>query len=145
MFWRDPMKLNKAILILTVLALVLAPAALAGEGCAKKAQAAAKHDCAKAAKDGKDCCAKKEGCDKKIPAASLAKKDKKDQPTQAQLAAWAENGCDKSAAKLIAMAKDSGCEKTAALAANAEKGCDKSKAKLIAMSKKDAEKKEATN
>ena len=41
------------------------------------------------------------------------------------LADHAEKGCEKSQAKLVAMAKDSGCEKTAALAAKAEAGDEK--------------------
>ncbi len=51
------------------------------------------------------------------------------------LAEMAEAGCEKSTAKLIAMAKDSGNEKAIQLAKNAEGGCEHSKAALIAMAK----------
>jgi hypothetical protein len=67
-----------------------------------------------------------------------------EKPSMAQLAAYAENGCDKSTAALIAQAKASGCDKTAALASAAEGGCEKSKAKLIAMAKEE-NKEEAVN
>ncbi len=51
------------------------------------------------------------------------------------LAEMAEAGCEKSTAKLIAMAKDSGNDKAIELAKNAEGGCEHSKAALIAMAK----------
>jgi hypothetical protein len=67
-----------------------------------------------------------------------------DQPTTAQLAKWAAGGCQKSTKELIARAKASGCEKTAALAVAAEGGCQKSKQALIAQYEAEGSDKEAT-
>jgi hypothetical protein len=58
-------------------------------------------------------------------------------PTDAQLAAWAGSGCDKSADQLVARAQGSSCPKTAELAAKAAGGCEKSKQELIAMMAED--------
>ena len=51
----------------------------------------------------------------------------------AMLASNAKNGCSKSTAKLVAMAKDSGCSKGAAIAARVEEGDESAKQELIAM------------
>jgi len=51
----------------------------------------------------------------------------------AMLAAHARNGCSKSAAQLVALAKESGCPKGEALAAKVEAGDEEAKAELIAM------------
>ena len=57
----------------------------------------------------------------------------------AQRAFWAaanaEGGCAKSTAALIAKAKASGCERTAAVAAKAEAGDEDARVELIAMTK----------
>ena len=106
------MLIKKAALILAIVALVLAPTAgFSGSGCDKSAAktAVAKADC------GKDC--DKGCCDKAAQNAMLAKN--------------AGSGCDKSAEALVAVAKDSGCEKTAALAAKAEAGDEEAMAALI--------------
>jgi hypothetical protein len=112
------MRLNRIALILVVLTLVVAPlAAVAGEGCSKKAAA-------EVAKCGKGCCGNKgeaavAHCDKCAEAAELATN--------------AEAGCAKSASKLIEMAKDSGCPEGAALAVKAEKGDEEALAELATM------------
>ena len=67
-----------------------------------------------------DCCAKDGGCEHR-------------NAETAMLATKAEGGCSKSAAKLVKMAKKSGCPKGEALAARALKGDEKAEAELIAM------------
>ena len=51
----------------------------------------------------------------------------------AKLASNAKTGCAKSKAKLVAMAKESGCEHSASLAAKAEAGDEAATAAIIAM------------
>ena len=103
-----------------------------------------------AANEAKPCCAKTDGavtakaegvtgCPKSAGKAAMTAKTEKageNEPSLTQLASWAESGCDKSKAALIAKAKGMGCEKTAALAAKAESGCSKSSAELMAVMKK---------
>jgi hypothetical protein len=60
------------------------------------------------------------------------------EPSPAMLASNAKMGCVKSAEALVALAKASGDEKSAALAAKAESGDEKAKAELIAMYEKPA-------
>ena len=112
-------------LSIAVVGLLLAPAALAD--CEKHAGAAAegsKACCAKNAQqagaDLKDCCKQaggRENCEKCNEYAAVA--------------ASAKSGCSKSAAKLIAMAKKSGCPDGAALAAKAEQGDKEALAALM--------------
>jgi hypothetical protein len=118
-------------LCLAVVGLVMAPAAFGHCGAcgtdkheAKAAVAKGEEGCGQhaghdhAEHASKECC-KGAHCDK------CAK--------HAAVAASAKGGCEKSAAKLIAMAKDSGCEKSAALAAKADQGDEEALAQLATM------------
>ena len=126
-------------------ALVLAPAAFAcdkdGKGdhtaCAEGKDCCKKGAAKTASAEHKAACAKKgAGCSKK-GAAAVAAADSKPNPAEmAKLAGYAADGCDKSAAKIVAMAKASGCEKTAAMAAKAEAGDKEAMTELLATVKK---------
>ena len=100
------MRARRALLLITVLAVVLAPSA--GLACDKESKTAA-------------------GCSVKACPHSAAK--------AAALASNADAGCHRSAASLIAMARESGCSKAAGLATNAENGDESARTALIAMFK----------
>jgi len=108
--------------------------------CSKKAQQAKAEmkDCCKEAGGRENC----EKCEQAAVAASAKSGCSKIREAVAEghhtaetamLAAHAANGCSKSTAQLVAMVKESGCPKGAALVAKVEAGDDDAKAELIAM------------
>jgi len=102
--------IRKGALALAILAILLAPTA--GLTCDKTnaTAAVAKAGCPKDC--GEPCCS--------------------DAAKAAMLASNADSGCSKSAEALVAMAKKSGCDQTAALAAKAEAGDEEALSALIA-------------
>ena len=110
----------------------------AGAGCEKSAEALVAMAKSSGCEETAALAAKAEAGDEEAMAALIARveaysAESQEGPTDAQLAAWAGSGCDKSANELIARAQGSSCPKTSALAAKAAGGCDKSKEELIAM------------